>query len=357
MKTTADDVVAIVKYLKTKPAGASVADGKAVSAKMVDSRKLAAYGTWGVIEREDGRLKLTERGRRLARKPDESAPVFAEIIGSVKPYRSAVEWAYHGSHTSMDTNDVAGHWYEHHVDSVGADASEHTLRDNAVAFFHVVAAAKLGTLMLGRGGKPTRIDLDASALAKFIENEGAVPDEDPTEPATPTDDPELPAFARPPADPAIEKPEEPGKPEAAIEVNRRVFITHGKDKKIVGQLKELLTYGKFEPVVSVERESVSQPVPNKVLDDMRSCAAAVIHVGAEQVLKDADDKDVTVLNPNVLIEIGAAMMKYGRNFILLVEEGTDLPSNLQGLYEVRYSGDGLDHTSTMKLLKAFNDFD
>jgi predicted nucleotide-binding protein len=58
----------------------------------------------------------------------------------------------------------------------------------------------------------------------------------------------------------------------------------------------------------------------------------------------------------VLIEIGAAMMRYGRNFILLVEEGTQLPSNLQGLYEVRYKGDELDYPSTMKLLKAFNEF-
>jgi predicted nucleotide-binding protein len=65
---------------------------------------------------------------------------------------------------------------------------------------------------------------------------------------------------------------------------------------------------------------------------------------------------VRVLNPNVLIEIGAAMMRYDRKFILLVQEGTTLPSNLQGLYEVRYSGDELDYPATMKLLKAFNDF-
>jgi hypothetical protein len=47
---------------------------------------------------------------------------------------------------------------------------------------------------------------------------------------------------------------------------------------------------------------------------------------------------------------------YGNNFVLLVEDGTTLPSNLQGLYEVRYQGDELDNPSTMKLLKAFNDF-
>ena len=57
-----------------------------------------------------------------------------------------------------------------------------------------------------------------------------------------------------------------------------------------------------------------------------------------------------------MIEIGAAMALYGRRFILLVERGVTLPSNLQGLYEVRYEGSGLDHESTMALLEAFAGF-
>jgi hypothetical protein len=40
----------------------------------------------------------------------------------------------------------------------------------------------------------------------------------------------------------------------------------------------------------------------------------------------------------------------GYKFILLVEEGLQLPSNLQGLYECRYSGDELSRLATMKLL-------
>lgn len=136
----------------------------------------------------------------------------------------------------------------------------------------------------------------------------------------------------------------------------RVFITHGRNKEIVGQLKDLLTFGGFTPVVAIEQETVSKPVPDKVLDDMRSCDAAIIHVGTDLRLLDDAGKEHKMLNQNVLIEIGAAMALYGRKFILLVEKGATLPSNLQGLYEVRYEGDKLDYESTMKLLKAFNDF-
>lgn len=138
--------------------------------------------------------------------------------------------------------------------------------------------------------------------------------------------------------------------------NNKVFITHGKNTKVVEQIRKILTFGKFEAVQSTAQQSVAKPVPDKVMDDMRSCNAAIVHVGAERRLLDTEGNEHTVINPNVLIEIGAAMALYGRRFVLLVERGVELPSNLQGLYEVRYEGEQLDHDATMKLLEAFNDF-
>lgn len=137
--------------------------------------------------------------------------------------------------------------------------------------------------------------------------------------------------------------------------NNKVFITHGKNKEIATQLRDLLVYGKFDPIISVDRDTVSKPVPEKVLDDMRSCSAAIIHVGPEKRFLDQAGKEQIVLNPNVLIEIGAAMALYQRRFVLLVEEGVTLPGNLQGLYEVRYKGGNLDYEATMKLLRTFNE--
>lgn len=138
--------------------------------------------------------------------------------------------------------------------------------------------------------------------------------------------------------------------------NNRVFITHGKNRSIVPTIQDILKFGNFEPVISVQRESVSKPVPDKVMDDMRSCGAAIIHVEAEKQIQGEDGAIEAIINPNVLIEIGAAMALYGRRFILLVQDGVKLPSNLQGLYEVRYEGDKLDANITIKLIKAFNDF-
>ena len=138
-------------------------------------------------------------------------------------------------------------------------------------------------------------------------------------------------------------------------VNNRVFITHGKNRDLIEPIKRLLAFGELVPVVAAENQSVSQPVPDKVMGDMRSCSAAIIHVDAEQRLLDKDANEQIVLNPNVLIEIGAAMALFGRRFILLVREGVRLPSNLQGLYEVRYSDAGFDSDATIRLLQAITD--
>jgi len=157
-------------------------------------------------------------------------------------------------------------------------------------------------------------------------------------------------------EPAASPPARPGPRTPAVGTQeRRVFITHGKNKALIDPIKKLLGFGELEPVVSVEKTSVSQPVPDKVMGEMRSCGAAIIHVDAEQKLIDKDASEHVVVNPNVLIEIGAAMALFGRRFILLVREGVKLPSNLQGLFEVRYTGDTLDGDATIKLLEAIND--
>lgn len=156
---------------------------------------------------------------------------------------------------------------------------------------------------------------------------------------------------QPPSDTDRTKP-----PSPRMLQNPRVFITHGKNQEIVGQLKNLLTFGKFEPVIAQEHETTSKPVSDKVLEDMRSCTAGIIHIESEQELLDKDGKQYHKINENVLIEIGAAMALYKSNYILLVQKDLHLPSNLQGLYRCEYEGSKLDYEATMKLLKAVSEF-
>jgi predicted nucleotide-binding protein len=134
----------------------------------------------------------------------------------------------------------------------------------------------------------------------------------------------------------------------------RVFISHSKNKKIVDQIKQILDFGQFEYVVAEETETTAIPIPDKIFGLMRDCDCAIINVSADEQEKRADE--TYGINPNVLVEIGGAFLKYNKKVILLVDKRVNLPSNLQGLYRSEYEGDELTFSTAMKLQKALTDF-
>jgi predicted nucleotide-binding protein len=283
------------------------------------------------------KISLTELGMRIVAPIEEGDDVRATREAFLQP-RVVGEFLRRYNSSKLPAPKIGRNVLE--TMGVPADATERT-------FDLVVGSAReLGLVRDIKGDEFVQLDTSIAIPATEQPPEDESDDETSYTAEEADQTPTLDAADVPPPAPAV----------SDIKTNRKVFITHGSNKKIVAQLKELLSFGDFEPVVSEEKESVSKPVPEKVLGDMRMCGAGVIHVGVENTLLDKAGKEVSMLNPNVLIEIGAAMMRYGENFILLVEEGTTLPSNLQGLYEVRYAGDELDYPATMKLLKAFNEF-
>lgn len=351
IRTTLSDIDALCGYLVTKPTGATVSEAKAVlDSKVLDARKLNALKLWGLIDDSSGKMRVTEPGRMVAKDGGaRRAEALQGVVLSIPAYASIIERAVHRGEMTLSAVEVAAHWHEHFK----GDASENDkiLNDQAVCFFQVAEGADLGKLVIGRKGQPTRFEFDKENASKLASGEAGTPVLE----AEPEREEEESVIPNVEGGGTIEA-EVMHKPNPGPIKGNRVFITHGRDRKILEQVKELVAFGKFEPIVAQERETAAKPVPDKVMDEMRACQAAVIHVAVDGKLLSPEGKEVPQINGNVLIEIGAAMALYGRNFILLVEEGVQLPSNLQGLYECRYSGDGLDMQATMKLLKAFNEF-
>lgn len=352
IRTTVDDIEKICAYLATKPTGATPTEARAVlDSSVLDGRKVNAYKFWGLIEDSSGKMRLTELGRRLAKdKAARKADVLREVIAATPAYSVIVERVVHSQEFVVAATEVAAHWHDH-FKTVASD-NDKILNDQAVCFFQVAQGADLGILTVGRKGSPTRFEFSDAMARSFVETNlnGELPS------AAANNDGE--DNSNESADLHSAPTSGAGQPVSSDNADRgnRVFITHGHNQKILGQVKELVAYGKFEPIVAQERETAAKPVPEKVMDDMRGCRAAVIHVGVDGILFDKEGNELPQINGNVLIEIGAAMALYGRDFILLVEEGVKLPSNLQGLYECRYKGDELNMEATMKLLKAFNTF-
>ena len=347
IRTTVDDIQHVCGYLVTKPTGATLVEAKTVvDNKFLDGRKLTALKFWGLIENADSKIKITERGRQSVKDSGASrSKVLQDVLREIAPYRAVVERVVHRQEESLTATEVASHWYDHFKNDVAN--TNKILNDQAICFFQIAQGADLGKLTIGRRGLPTRFDFDADAARTFV---GAL-NVDEAE--------DIGAYN---ADEYVEPSHDDGTSSEQIRESipsvrgNRVFITHGKNLNILDHVKRIVTFGKFEPVVAMEHESLAKPVPKKVMDEMKTCYAAVIHVSADRSVSDEDGNEVQLINQNVLIEIGAAMALYGDRFILLVEEGVTLPSNLQGLYECRYQGSELDGPATMKLLEAFNEF-
>ncbi len=121
----------------------------------------------------------------------------------------------------------------------------------------------------------------------------------------------------------------------------KVFVAHGHDLKLLEQVKTMLNVAEVEYEIAEEEQTTAIPVPDKVSAAMRRCNAALICVTGSDV------------NQNVLIEIGAAFVLYGNErVILLWQKGTQVPSNLQGLYRSEFDRADLSWSEGMRLMEA-----
>lgn len=357
IKTTVEDVRAIVGYLKTKPAGATIPEARAViSAVHLDPRKLTAYVTWDLVGVDGERYKLTDRGRRFSRSVESEPDVLREVVNSIPTYRSSVEWAFHQGLTDITVDDLAANWHDHHHDALGTD-NESTIKAAVTCFFNVAAGAQLGVYTIGRGGQPTRLTIARGMVERLIQDGPSAPPW--IDPAIEIDTPETAegqaSQSQASATPA-EEPQREVEPDAVVtqkEPELRVFISHGKNMEIVDQVKTTLEIANIHSEIAVEEESTAIPVPDKVFGAMRNCNAGIIVVSVEP---GSEDTPNTALNQNVLIEIGAAFVLYDKRVVLLWDKRIPVPSNLQGLYRCEYEGDELSWSTGMKLMKAVQGF-
>jgi Predicted nucleotide-binding protein containing TIR-like domain len=338
VRTALADIQAICGYFLTKPAGATPAE--VINEKALSARKLAALKFWGLVDDTGAKLRLSERGVLLLHDNGaHRAEALRAVLASIPPYAAVIARAVSRNEMVVLSTEVAAHWHQ----SFRADVNFGTLNHQIVCFLRVAEGAGLGHLVVGRKGQQTRFELDEDEARSFVD--GAIM-------TTSQAGAEFGDGAS--GDGVRGWNHRNTKLKGTSKRANRVFIAHRSNKKILEQVKELVEFGKFEPVVARDRDISPGPFLHNLTEEMRGCVTAVIHVGTDGLLLDGDGPPR--ISGDVLIEIGAAIALYGRNFVLLVEDGVELPPNLQGLSECRYSGDELNMPATMKLLRSFNDF-
>jgi hypothetical protein len=134
-----------------------------------------------------------------------------------------------------------------------------------------------------------------------------------------------------------------------------VFISHSKNKKILDQIKQVLTFGNFNSEIAEERETTAIPLSDKVFGLMQKCNCAIINISADEEKKQGETYGI---NENVLIEIGGAFLQYNKRVILIVDKKLKgvLPSMMQGLTAIFYEGDELSWNDGMRLQSALTSF-
>lgn len=347
---TAGDVRELVRLLKKRSAGVSIVEAMNSEQKRIfDPRKIAAYQFWGIVARDDARLKLTPLGLEIARQLEPEAQIYRTVLDTIAAYRSALEWVFRQGLGLVTHMDVAAFWQEQYAEAID-DRDEKTVEGAVVCFFHLCQAAELGTVTIGKRGQPARLHVERSELASYIQP--------PRLPATVemfSGDPPL--AQTDPATKGIESSQARERDEKRRAGGLRLLISHGKKTEIVHQIQVALGLADIAGVV-VERKERSAggeggPVAEHILYAMRQCDAAIIIVAAEDCSQDQTGGPS--LNEEVLVEIGAAFVFYDRRVVLLWDDNVPFPNNLQNLSRCRFEGGGLTWETGVRLMKAITE--
>lgn len=130
----------------------------------------------------------------------------------------------------------------------------------------------------------------------------------------------------------------------------QVFVAHGRSTKPLEQLKRILNEWQVPFVVAVDEAHAGRPISEKVADLMKACSAGIFIFSADEQF--TDDEGTTIFRPsqNVVYELGAAGLLYGRKIVVFRESTVTFPSDFSDLGWITFEKDALD-AKAMDLLR------
>jgi hypothetical protein len=352
---SAGDVRELVRLLKNRATGLTIVEAmNSEQKRLFDSRKIAAYEFWGIVERAGDRLRLTPLGLQLARQLEPEARIHRTVINNIESYRTALVWVFEQGLDLVTHTEVAAYWQENYAEAI-EEHDEKMTEASVVCFFHLCQAAELGTMTIGKRGQPARLYVERKELAEYLRS---------TDNPSSSSSVEIFTGSRPSQDQwaSVESQSRPeiesvaAAPTAAEGL--RLFISHTEKRLIVDQLEVALGLADI-PRAVVERRGLTEtsaagPVAEHLLQAMRQCNAAIIIVSTDDCSQD-QTAEVT-LRQDVLVEIGAAFVFYERRVVLLWDESVPVPRRLQGLHRCEFREGRLEWEDAVRLMRAIKEF-
>jgi predicted nucleotide-binding protein len=208
-------------------------------------------------------------------------------------------------------------------------------------------------MIIGRRGSETRLSFSADALNSFVGESRA---HSPAEPAQPIGAKAEVVEGEPIKSelvPAAAHPEvHTGPPK---QTGQGIFIAHGKNKKPLEQLKNVLEQFRIPYKVATEEPNLGRPISAKVREIMQSCNCAILIFTADEELKTPSGETVWRPSENVVYELGASGFLYDNRLVIMKEEGVTFPSNFRDIGYISFEKDQLEAKS-MDVLKELIGF-
>ena len=130
----------------------------------------------------------------------------------------------------------------------------------------------------------------------------------------------------------------------------QIFVAHGKRRKPLEQLTKILNEWKVPFLVAVDEPNAGRPISAKVADLMNACTAGIFIFTRDTEFTDGEDNVVYRPSENVIYELGAASLLYGRKIVVLKEDGVTFPTDFSDLGWIEFEQDALD-AKAMELLR------
>ena len=131
---------------------------------------------------------------------------------------------------------------------------------------------------------------------------------------------------------------------------KRIFVAHGKNKAPLEQLEKILRQFKVNYIAAVNEPNAGRPVSEKVATAMTDSSSGIFIFTADERTTDKEGTEVWRPSQNVVFELGAASVLYGKKIVILKEEDVSFASNFSDLAYIPFKKDRLgDKTADLML--------
>jgi len=152
-----------------------------------------------------------------------------------------------------------------------------------------------------------------------------------------------------------EEKEIPSAPPPTAPKPKQIFIAHGKNKIPLEQLKKILDQFKVPYKVAIDEPHIGRPISQKVAEIMTNCSSAIFIFTADEEVRDSEGSITYRPSDNVVYELGAAGVLYGKNIVIFKEREVTFASDFRDLGYIIFEKDDLKAKAT-DLLKELIEF-